>query len=202
MKTPGYLLFFFMPAIVAGCTDDYNLEKSVFIKDRQFVDLPAYSEWGYNTFGAYYGNEVFVSDDYTIPARIRVTDNSMAFILTGHKGPTGNYPGNAEMAMTFLLNGYSPDHYQDLTVFNDSVIDLTNPEWQVLISAGNTEYTADMLSGELHFKRVQHLLVDESPMEVILSGYFEFQASINGNPVSVTQGRFDVGIDGGNFLRQ
>jgi hypothetical protein len=202
MKKPVYLLFLIIPAILAGCTDDYDLEKSVFINDRQFVDLPVYSEWGYNTFGAYYGNEVFVSGDYAVPATIRVTDNSMAFVLTGHIGPAGNYSGNADMSMTFLLNDYSPDHYQVLTVFNDSVIDLANADWQVLVSLGNTEYAADILGGELHFKRAQHLFVDESPMEVILSGYFSFEATVNGNPVSVTHGRFDVGIDEGNFLRQ
>ena len=202
MKAHGCILFSLILTTLAGCTDDYDLQKSVFIKDRQFAELPAYSEWGYNTFGAYYGNEVFLSNDYLIPARVIAGDNSMAFMLTGQKGSSDDYSGNNEMTLTFLLNGYSPVYYQDLTIFNDSIIDLKNPAWQVVITIGAMEYTADILGGELEFKRVQNLLVDKSPMEVIMSGYFEFQGSLNGNPVSVTHGRFDVGIDGGNFYRQ
>lgn len=195
MKTHALFLLAIIPAIFAGCADDYDLRKSVFIKDPQYNDLPAYSEWGYNTLGAYYGNEVFVSDDYLTPAMVIAGDNSVAFKLTGVLGTPDYYAGNTEMSITFRLNGYSPKFYQDLVIFNDSVIDLTNPAWQVLISKRSSVYTAEITTGELWFKRVQNLTVDKSPMEVILSGYFEFQATLNGNPVSVTHGRFDVGIE-------
>ena len=49
--------------------------------------------------------------------------------------------------------------------------------------------------------RAQHLLVDEVPQEVILSGVFEFQAMVNGMPVTVSEGRFDVGVDESNFFK-
>jgi hypothetical protein len=50
-------------------------------------------------------------------------------------------------------------------------------------------------SGELHFIRVQKLFVDNNPQETILSGTFKFQGIMDGTPVSVTLGRFDVGVN-------
>jgi hypothetical protein len=201
MITKGLIISSIILALFAGCSGDYELDRSVFIHDPEFTGLPAYSEWGYNTFGAYYDGEVFVSNDYLSPARIMVEDNSMTFILNGQRGPSEYYSENTGMTMAFLLPGFSPENYQDLTVFNDSTIDLKNSAWQVQISIGTMVYTADIQSGELQFKRVQNLMVDKSPEEVILSGYFEFQAFINGSPKSVTNGRFDVGIGGENFFR-
>jgi hypothetical protein len=61
------------------------------------------------------------------------------------------------------------------------------------------KYTANILSGELTFKRAQNLLVDEKQVEVILSGYFEFKALIDNEPVTISNGRFDVGISPDNF---
>ena len=56
--------FFALFATVAmsfGCSREYNLEQTIFIYDPEFQDLPIYSEWGYNTFGAYYDREAFIS---------------------------------------------------------------------------------------------------------------------------------------------
>jgi len=47
--------------------------------------LPIYSEWGYNTFGAYYDREIFVSNDISVPAKVSVSNNEMSFILDGQK---------------------------------------------------------------------------------------------------------------------
>ena len=189
--------------VFAGCKKENELKKSVFISDPELADLPAYSEWGYNTFGAYYEREVFVSNNQQVPAKVVVSNNTMSFILDGQKGGSGGsdyynyyYP---EMTMTFKLTDFLPAEYSDLTVFNDTTLDLKNPLYQVAISVDSVQYAVTILSGELIFKRAQNLSVDKKSVEVILSGYFDFKALINDKPVTISDGRFDVGIGPDNF---
>ena len=71
-----------------SCGNDAELRKTVSIPDTQFPELPQYSEWGYNTFGAYYGRQPFVSNDNEVPLNITrhdnvaVHENSAAFKAT------------------------------------------------------------------------------------------------------------------------
>ncbi|MBI4647991.1 MAG: hypothetical protein HY738_15750 [Bacteroidia bacterium] len=167
-----------------------ELKKSVFIYDSEYPDLPAYSEWGYNTFGAYYDRDIFVSNNDIVPAK--------SFILDGQKG-VSDYDNSKEMIMTFDLSGLSPEQYSNLIILNDTIFDLENPLYKVLVSIDTIKYTANILSGELTFKRSQNLLVDKKQVEVILSGYFEFKALIDDEPVTISNGRFDVGISPDNF---
>ena len=199
MKNQLFILVIFL-LVFAGCKKENELKKSVFINDPELTDLPAYSEWGYNTFGAYYDREVFVSNDQEVPAKVVVSNNTMSFILTGQKGGSGGGSGYyPEMTMTFTLTDFLPSQYSDLTVFNDTTLDLKNPLYQVAISVDNVNYAVSILSGELIFKRAQNLTVDKKPVEVILSGYFDFKALINDTPVTISDGRFDVGISPDNF---
>ena len=191
-------IFAIIILIFTGCSKDYELKKSVFINDKEFPSLPIYSEWGYNTFGAYYDREVFVSNDISVPAKVSVSNNEMSFILDGQKEPD-TYDSRQKMVMTFKISDFLPEEYTNLTTLNDTILDLTNPAYQVLISMDNTTYTANILSGKLTFKRAQNLLVDKKQVEVILSGYFEFKAIINEKTVTVSDGRFDVGISSDNF---
>jgi hypothetical protein len=200
MKTKDVLVIIFIWACMAGCKEENELKRSVFIYDPDYVDLPAYSEWGYNTFGAYYDREVFISNDSRIPAKVLVTDNSMSFILEGRKGYVDGYTGiYKEMSITFTVSGFAPAKYQDLAVLNDSIFDLEDPACQVRISFDTMKYQASILSGELMFKRVQNLQVDKQQVEVILSGYFGFKAIIDDKPVTVSAGRFDVGVGNDDF---
>ena len=61
------------------------------------------------------------------------------------------------------------------------------------------EDTLTIIDGELYFKRVQHLLVDKRSVEAILSGYFQFKTLVDGKPITLSNGRFDVGIGYENF---
>lgn len=169
------------------------------IYDKEFPELPAYSEWGYNTFGAYYDREVFISNNVTVPAKVIVTNNEMSFLLDGQNGSSFDYGDYPEMTMTLIMPGFTPENYQDLLVLNDTIFDLTNPAYEIIVSIDMVNYTAEILSGAFNFKRAQNLLVDTQQIEVILSGYFEFTALIGGNPVTVSNGRFDVGIGTDNF---
>lgn len=196
-------LFIFSTAILIfwGCSKENELKKSVFIYDTEFTDLPAYSEWGYNTFGAYYDRLAFVSTNTIVPAKVIVSEGSMSFVLSGQLQAGNQYYGSdsREMSITLKMPGFTPQQYNDLIVLNDTTLDLKNPEYQVQVSVDTMNYPASILSGELNFKRAQNLLVDKNQIEVILSGYFEFKAIINGKPITVSDGRFDVGISPDNF---
>lgn len=194
------LIFTASILILLACSKENELKKSVFVYDEEFVDLPAYSEWGYNTFGAYYDRTPFVSNNTIVPAKVTVQNNGTSFVLAGPK-QSENYYSNSEMTMTFKMPGFAPADYTGLLLLNDTVFDLSQPPYQVLVSIDTSHYTVTILSGELKFKRAQNLLVDKKQIEVILSGYFEFKALINNKPITVSDGRFDVGISSDNFYR-
>jgi hypothetical protein len=196
--------------LAASCKKDNDLSKSIFIHDPEFTELPAYSEWGYNTFGAYYDREIFVSNNNAVPVKVIATDSSFTFMLSGQKSELGHYfydyhysyYYNAKpMKMTFDLPGFLPSTYQDLVNLNDVTFDLKNSKCKVMVSFDNISYPAVILSGELHFKRAQNLQVDMDQVEVILSGYFELRASINNEFISISDGRFDLGVSTENFFK-
>lgn len=187
--------------VAGGCKKDNELKKSVFIEDSESPDLPQYSEWGYNTFGAYYDREAFVSNNKEVPAKFIVTKNITSFVLTGQEGTYSDYSGNSDtkMSMTFKISGFLPQNYKELMTLNDTTLDLKDSSYQVLVTIGTINDTATILEGELIFKRAQNLIVDTKPEEVILSGYFGFKALIKNVPITISEGRFDVGISSDNF---
>ena len=193
------ILFLSVLLLCASCSKENELKDSVMIYDEEYPELPVYSEWGYNTFGAYYDRQVFISNYETVPAKVIVTNNEMSFLLDGQNGSYYDYNDYAEMSLTFKIPGFTPEKYSDLLVLNDTIFDLTNPAYELIVSIDTMTYTADILSGEFNFKRAQNLLVDTKQTEVILSGYFEFKALVGGKPVTVSNGRFDVGICTDNF---
>jgi len=195
----------FLIAIVflyCGCKKETELKKTVFVSDPENSNLPLYSEWGYNTFGAYYDRAAFVSNDNEVAAKVMVTQNKTSFVLTGQKG-SGSYYYNAsnKMSITFRLSGFLPEDYRHLVTLNDTTLDLKNPGYSVVITEDTIDYQAAILNGTLQIKRAQNLFVDTKQVEVILSGYFEFQALLKNKPVTISDGRFDVGIGSDNFYR-
>jgi hypothetical protein len=199
MKTHLLIILTLLSAFLTACVKENELKKSVFVYDPENIDLPAYSEWGYNTFGAYYDREIFVSNNELVPAKIIVSDSSLSFLLDGQKGLSDYYYNYSEMLISFTLAGFLPVQYHDLAFLNDSIIDLTNSACHVFVTINSVKYSADILEGELNFNRVQILQVDKQQVESILSGYFEFKAIINDKPVTISDGRFDVGIGPDNF---
>ncbi len=187
--------------IALSCSKDYDLQKSIFIPDESFPNLPAYSEWGYNTFGAYFDRDLFIYDDYEIPAKVINTGGKTSFILRGKKGGADYFSQEKNMSVSFDLYGFNPSTYQDLVMLNDSVIDLTSPLCRIKIKIDTAESEASILNGNITFRRVQNLLVDKQNTEVIVSGTFEFQTFFKNEPVSCTNGRFDVGIGNDNFFK-
>jgi hypothetical protein len=183
------IIFYIIPltiSLLLACSKEIALEESVFKADLDFPNLPAYTEWGYNTFGAFYDRELFIYND-KVPAKIINTGGITSFMLKGQKNYTA-------MSLTVELPGFSPEVYTDLVQLNDKVFDLTQPDCHVYVDFGGSDSEIQILNGELEFKRAQQLLVDTQPVKVILSGYFHFQALVDGEPISVSYGRFDVGI--------
>lgn len=181
--------------IAAGCAKENDLKKSVFIPDEDNPELPAYSEWGYNTFGAYYDRQLFISDDYIVPVKVIVEDSATSFELSGRISGVSYYDN--EMTLSFIIKNYKPDTYTDLSDLDGRIIDLTQNPVRITLNESRTEI--EIISGQIEFKRAQILSVDEESIETILSGYFDFKAIIDGEPVTVSDGRFDVGIGEDNF---
>src|SRR5687768_15627779 len=120
--------------LLQGCGREPELQKSVFIEDPAFPGLPQYSEWGYNTFGAYYNRQVFISNNFDTPAQVIYFDNKSSLIFAGRVGP--DMYNNVEIKLTINLPNFHPGSYQDLIALDQKVYDLTQPEFEILIDTG------------------------------------------------------------------
>ena len=210
MKKYIFLTVPLVIAIFAACTKsaEFELEKSVYNADPYYPSLPAYSEWGYNTFGAYYDRELFTYNEKEVPAKVINTEGRTSFILKGgldrinynddyYSGYNTTY---MDMSIAFVLPGFLPETYVDLVQLNDTIYDLTNPDCHVFATIDTATFEMDIFSGQLEFTRAQQLLVDKKPTKVILSGYFDFKALVDKEPISISYGRFDVGVGEFNFF--
>lgn len=190
------ILLFALILIVSGACkkqDEYLLSQSVFIEDPYNPGLPIYSEWGYNTFGAYYDRAPFRSNDDVVPAKVFVNNDTLHFLLQG----SYQY-GN--MSLKFSFKGYSPQNEYELTMLNNIVINLKDPGNSVTMRLNGTTYNLNIIEGELHFKKAQKLFVDNELYKTILCGTFRLKTFFNNEPVSIYNGRFDVGIGYENFF--
>ncbi len=211
MKKYLALIIPFALSLTYACSEssEFELEKSVYKPDVSYPGLPAYSEWGYNTFGAFYDRKVFIYTDEEVPAKVINHDGITRLVLKGVQGTVDfnssyyydSYPYyRSEMSMTFCLPDILPENYTDLTALHQQVINLIAPGVEVITTENADTVDMEVLRGELNFKRVQHLYVDNQSDRVILSGTFSFQALVSGEPISVSYGRFDVGIGETNFF--
>lgn len=181
--------------LIGGCSEDYDLEKSIFYPDPEFPQLPMYSEWGYNTFGAFYDRQVFISQDDITPLKVIVKDDSTFFRFNGRLGYSH------EMSMVFYMTDILPATYDQLTVLDQKTLDLNDPRYGVKLYLDGERQDMELLGGTVEFRKAQYLLVDKVPEEVILSGTFELQVVIDDEPFTISRGRFDVGVCYDNFFR-
>lgn len=204
MKKQTLKILAFLAVVIvlfASCAKENDLKESVFISDPDDYRLPAYSEWGYNTFGAYYDRDIFISNDVEVPVKVIVNDTATIFLFSGYSSWDENYwyYNNSRMTMSFTLKGVQLNSYTDLIAYNDSIVDLAANNIEIDITKDTSVLTTRVMSGNLHFKRSQNLFVDDEQVEVILSGIFDFKAVINNEPVTISEGRFDFGINEDNF---
>jgi len=175
--------------------DKGDLDRTIFIPDEDDSKLPAYSEWGYNSFGAEYEREYFLASQRIVPCKMMYGDHQLRFSLFGLRS-------SAEMTLEFIFPVEQMSDYKDLAQLNDVIIDLADHDCTVKIWQDETESVLEILSGKLHFKRVQLLYVDDSINRVILSGTFELRFLQKGYPTNITNGRFDLGINNKYFYKQ
>ncbi len=195
MKALRTLLFIStMSLALASCQkmEDYDLTSTVFIEDPYYPGLPIYSEWGYNTFGAYIDRKPFVSTSYELPAKIFVNTDTLHLILRGQMGYDN-------VDLKFSIKGYSPATYFELTELDGQTINLKESGRAVTLKIGNVTTELNLIEGEIEFKRVQRLYIDEVPMRTIVSGYFNLKTFLNDEPIAISYGRFDLGIGYENF---
>lgn len=180
--------------IFGACSKEAGLEKTIFFPDPDYPELPKYSEWGYNTFGAFYDRQAFVSTNNIVPLKVIVKDGATTFRFSGR------LEGYRDMSILFVLPDYTPSVYTDLMDLNGKTIDLKSNENTVVIKIDNLEQPVALLNGNLDFVKVQNLYVDKVAEEVILSGEFEFQIVLDDEPFTVSRGRFDMGVSYDNFF--
>lgn len=193
MKKYRFIILSVLTLIVSSCTSDYSLDKSVFIEDVTSPGLPIYSEWGYNTFGAYIDREKFISESSQLPAKIIVNADTLNLTLKGVMG------SGSQVTLKFSIKGFSPADYPDLIMLNDTTINLKDSKCIVSLNKGGVTNVLKIIEGTIQFKRVQNLYVDKELSKAILSGYFNFKTFMLGEPIAISNGRFDLGIGYDNF---
>jgi hypothetical protein len=195
MKTTRIIYFLIaLQFLISSCEkmDDFSLSETIFIEDPYSPGLPVYSEWGYNTFGAYIDRKPFVSSDYELPSKVIVNSDTLHLILRGMMG-------SEEIDLKFSLKGYSPATHYELIQMDNSVINLKEAGRTVTLKTRDEVSVLELIEGELEVKKVQRLYVDEEMTRTIMSGRFSFKTFLNNEPVSVSFGRFDLGIGYENF---
>lgn len=195
-----YILIAIVISVIVGCSSDYELEDSIFIPDTEYSGLPQYSEWGYNSFGAYYDRKVFVSNNSEVPVKVIVNDTATTFYFNGVLESEDYYYDVEDMSVNFIIPDFDPKNYSDLIQLNDSIIDFTESGSDVDIKINDSLVDVKLINGTMHFKAARKLYVDELDVRVILSGVFEFQIIVDGEPMSVSYGRFDLSIGYSNFF--
>lgn len=180
------LCVFFMST---SCEDE--MSRTIFIADENNPSLPAYTEWGYNSFGAIYERNYFVVSNGVTPCKITYQNGRLNFYLIG-KIYQGSY---TEMVINFSFPSPPMNDYTDLVNLNKTTIDLLNNSCTVKIEISGNEDVITPLSGNLTFKRTQLLKIDGEENRVILSGVFELRFIRKGRPETISDGRFDLGIN-------
>jgi hypothetical protein len=192
-----FFLFFALTVLFSACDSESQMNRTVFVPDENDSNLPAYTEWGYNSFGAVYdGRSYFLATNDIVPCKILYKDGILRFALFGII--RANYePENVTLLIDFPFE--STEQYADLLKFNDLKIDLSADDCIVKIIYDEKEKEPDITSGALHFKRAQLLYIDNVPNRVILSGTFEMSFFENDFPIRISDGRFDLGITDNEF---
>ena len=192
-------------SLLAACDGNDNIENSIWINDPDDFCLPKYSEWGYNTFGAQMGRSYFVSNWRDIPCSMEWhnEDSTLEFTMNGRQAFKDEGYGSeymtfgGNMSLTIIIRCDSIiDGCQKLYMLDKKTFDLNAPGITVLVKNKDNlpEPITDIRSGELFFKRVQMLYVDEKFEEAIVSGTFDFRYVKDGEKTWLSDGRFDLGI--------
>ena len=192
-----YILIILLPAILCSCIAP--MDETVFIPDKEDGNLPAYTDRGYNSFGAVYERNYFTVANNIVPCKIICRNGMLNFSVSGRIG-SGYYSSGKEMTLTFSFpisligESGSMNKYKDLMVLHQKEIDLTDASCEVTMTKNYHTENLTLLSGHLFFKRAQLLRIDDKENRVILSGTFDMRFLRNDLPEVMSNGRFDFGI--------
>jgi hypothetical protein len=181
--------------VFCACRYGEELDRTIFIADEDDHNLPAYSEWGYNAFGAKYERSYFLSSNNITPCKAVYKEGILHFSLHGYLNlPEVNANSRQQqMSLTFSFPSSTKETYQDLQKLGETDIDLSL--CTVEIKRDNVAVEIENVSGHLIFKRTQLLRIDGVENRVILSGTFDMSFFNNNIPNKISNGRFDVGIN-------
>jgi len=175
--------------LLFSCHKEPEMDRTIFVPDDDNAALPAYTEWGYNSFGADYERDYFLVSNAIIPCRITYKDGQLHFLLSGK-----THKEKKEMSLMFIFPWSEMRDFKDLVQLNDVKIDLSDSTCMVKMSKDSIEKVLNIVDGELHFKRTQLLSIDDQLNRVILSGTFDLRFLEGVFPTYISDGRFDVGI--------
>jgi hypothetical protein len=188
-------IFVILSFLLISCKKD-DLDRTIFIPDENDRTLPAYTEWGYNSFGAEYERDYFLASQRIVPCKMRYENDLLHFSLFG------TIRDRTEMTLEFIFPVTQIRDYTDLAHLNNVIINLADDDCTVKIWEGKNESVLEILNGKLHFVRTQVLYVDDKINRVILSGKFELRFIDRGYPTNISNGRFDLGINDNVFYTQ
>ncbi len=196
MKNIIYILIIAM-VVATGCSKEAELVDSIYVPDHDYPSLPAYSEWGYNTFGVIWEREYFIYNTSEIPLKIIKNDDKLSFLFQGHN----NYEYNGGyLALRFTFSDPDINEYIDLLTYDNHIIDFKADGVMVEMLTTTSIKTLNILDGEIYFKRAQKLFIDDIEEQIILSGTFSLKFLENEIPESMTNGRFDFGVNDDIFF--
>jgi hypothetical protein len=201
----NYILTIIAAAMLlfVSCSREPQMDRTVFVPDSIDRSLPAYTEWGYNSFGAVYDNRnYFLVSSNIAPCKILYRGGTLRFSLSGILQAENYYAGYSEqMTLSFIFPWENITQYSDLLTLNKVEINLTAENCTVKTIRGNgEEQTLNTVGGTLNFKRAQLLYIDDAPNRVILSGVFDLRFLENDEfPTVISDGRFDLGINDNVF---
>jgi hypothetical protein len=172
------------------------MDKTIFIPDEKDENLPAYTEWGYNSFGAKYERLYFLATNAIVPCKITYKDRLLNFSLSGYlSGDATKYYERERMTLTFSFPFSQMTTYADLVSLDNFQINFPNASCHVTKEWDGNLAVLTPQNGRLFFKRAQLLRIDGVVERAILSGYFDMQFLIDGRPERISDGRFDLGIN-------
>lgn len=183
--------------VVASCyrEPEDDIDKVVFIEDKNYPGLPIYSESGFDTFGAYINGKSWRSsakEQFHLMAK----HNSLFFTL---------YPDLKSRSesgfkdLKIIFTGFEIDKYDDILKLHKQEVDLSSSSCRLIFDL--TDTVKNVTEGHLTFNRVKSVTVDKKFYEYVLSGTIAFSSGSGADTINMRHGRFDLSAErGGMFL--
>lgn len=195
MRCINILITILIFTIIGGCSYelDYYAASIIFIEDDDNPQLPIYSEKGYNSFGIYWGLSPLVTKHQHDPSKIVSKNDSCHIYLSG----TVEY---TPYTVIISIPEYSPESFNELIQLNNKEYNLSLLECNLSLLSGSSKIELELMDGLFKIHKAQNMYIDKKINSVVLSGKFWFKAVIDDEPISFSNGRFDIRYGDDNFF--